>query len=86
MQSRANPKQDGVLVCVDKEKCIDKYIPLEEVVIQGVPLRDVLQKKDKRIGDLETLVNKMKDALVAVGVLAVETAGKDIPHEEDPVY
>lgn len=74
--SRINSVNDGVLVCIDEEKDIYKYLPLDQVKIGSQTLKQVFKSYDgkianltKRITDLE---NWKKPAAALLAVLANE--------------
>ena len=72
--SRVGPVKDAVLVCIDDKKGIYKYIPLDQVKIQGETLQEFFTRKDKTINLLE---NRIRECEIALGInidLAVMTA------------
>lgn len=46
---KVNAIDQGVLVCIDKEKDIYKYVPLENVSYQGQKLGTVLKETNEKI-------------------------------------
>jgi len=61
--SKLNPIENGVLVCVNKEKELYKYVALEDVLFKKEPLKDVLKAKDDKIIKLEDRVKILENTV-----------------------
>lgn len=55
--------QDGVFICSNKAKNEFLFIPLEDVMYQGKPLRIALNSLEKQIKDLNEMVDKKIEML-----------------------
>lgn len=55
--------QDGVFICKNKAKNEFEFIPLEEVIYQGKPLKSALNSLEKQIKDLNEIVDKKIEIL-----------------------
>lgn len=58
--SKLNTVQDGVLVCVDSEKDMYKYMTLDKVKMGNKTLATVLAEKDTTIKKLEDRIKKLE--------------------------
>lgn len=58
--SKLHAIKDGVLVCVDEEKQLFKYIKLDQVKIRNKKLGTVLDEKDTKIKKLEDRIKKLE--------------------------
>jgi hypothetical protein len=64
--SKLNPIENGVLVCVNKEKELYKYVALEDVLFKNKKLKDVLKEKDIEILKLQDRVKSLEASTRAI--------------------
>jgi len=81
---RLNPKKNGVLVCIDAEKEIYKYVNLSDIIYSGkTSLKEVLEAKDKELEEVKEQNKKLfeNQKLLAEAIILLDEKGKI--HEKD---
>lgn len=72
------PIQDGVIVCIDKKANRHVWRLLEDIKYCGMPLKEYLERQEKRILELEKQVKKLTDQSASIAKLAVVTAERGV--------
>jgi len=73
--SKINPIKNGVLVCVDEEKKIYKYVPIDQVVMSdGITLAAVLDDYERSLEAIDARFKRLEEATGITIELAVATA------------
>jgi hypothetical protein len=58
--SKLHAVKNGVLVCIDDEKQLFKYVTLDKVKIGSQSLNQILSDKDQKIKNLEKRINRLE--------------------------
>jgi hypothetical protein len=73
--SRINPINNGVLVCIDEEKKLYKYVPLDQIQMpNGTTLRAFFDNYELKLVEIEKRFKRVENAAGISIDLAVETA------------
>ncbi len=73
--SKINPVKNGVLVCLDEEKKVFKYVPLDQVVMSnGITLKAQIDDYERTLVAINKRFQRLEEATGISIDLAVEAA------------
>ena len=74
--SKNNSINDGVLICVDESKDIYKYVPLEQVMLNGISVQNHIKNYELQINKLTKRIEVLEQNLKLASTVIIDNAGQ----------